>query len=82
MSGDRHYRLKWRSPERVRERHDYTKELGTRMPPLTLKEIALLVKDKFGAEPNNGTHSGNGRPMHHSTVLTHLKNRCKCETSE
>ena len=78
MGKNSYYRSRWRSPERVRERCEYMRELAKEMPPLKLKEIALKVKERFGAETATGIHSGKGRPMNHSTILAHIKNRCRC----
>lgn len=67
-----YYRLQWRSPEKVQERHEYIISLTRSEVPLALKEIALLVKERFG--------SPTGKPMDHSTVTHHIQkhNRGKC----
>jgi len=70
MSGDRDYRLRWRSPERVRERHERMVELACQEPKLSLKEIAFIMWQEFG---NPETQ----KPMDHSTLWHHLQGKCR-----
>ncbi len=66
-----HRKMPWRSRTFLFERHVYMVSLSRSMPPLTLMQIAIKVREKYGSE--------NGRPLDHSTVLHHLKGRCRCE---
>jgi len=83
--------LAWRSPERVQARHEYIIELASMdggrpntvgRPSkyrLTLKQIALLVSEKFGTE--------NGRkPLDHSSILhqlrKHEEGKCPCRVTK
>lgn len=64
----------WRSPERVRERCDYIREMHRNGHCLTggpyLKEIALKVFERFG-------NPETGKPMDHTTVMHHIHGWCR-----
>ena len=57
-------RANWRSPEAKRERHDYMHELRGKDAGITLTEIALCVRRKFGADPRYG-----GKLANHASIL-------------
>jgi len=79
---------RWRSRENVQARHEYIIELRgkktnhwgregrARLRPLSLKEIALKVSEKFGTE------NGRKKPLDHSSVLhqlrKHEEGKCLC----
>ena len=62
-------RLPWRNPQRVAERHAMIVDL--RSKGLYLTEIGSVVRAKFG-----------GKYMHHSSILHHLRERCRCLDTE
>ena len=53
-------------------RHISILELGRVMPPMSLKEIALAVYER------HGDAGYSKRPMHHTSVLHHLRGKCRC----
>ena len=70
---------RWRSPERVRDRHKYIVSLYadySQHARYTLKDIALAVKALFGVGPTE-------KLMDHSTIIHHIRQhqarKCGCD---